>query len=431
MFKEWFGAIKVYGDRRMVQIFWLGFASALPLPLTMGTLSLWMAESGVNKATIGAFALVGLPYTLKFLWSPLMDVLAIPIVTRLLGRRRSWILLTQILLCVAFVGLGSTNPSIDPVQTAVWALMVSFFSASQDIVIDAFRVEILDKNSYGAGAATSVFGYRIGLLVSGAGALYMASLGSWFTVYCVMAALMSIGMITVLFCQEPKQSDSISLNEKANQSRLKTAVIEPFVDFMSHKNWLLILLFIICYKLGDAFLANMMNPFFVDIGFSKIEIANISKVFGLVTTLIGGFLGGLAISRYGIMKGLLYCGLLQMVSNLVFIAQAWAGHNIYMLMLTIAAENITGGMGTTAFVAYISSLCNQKYTATQYALLSSFSSTGRTLLSSGSGVLVGIIGWSSFFMLTSFIAGIGIIILLYLMHRIKLSQSLSEFSSTI
>lgn len=415
MFEKWALAAKVYYDRRIVQIFFLGFVSGLPLPLTMGTLSLWMAETGVNKATIGAFALVGVPYTLKFVWSPLMDTIRIPVLGKSLGRRRSWIIISQITLCVALLGLGSTNPGEAPLATALWAMLVAFCSASQDIVIDAFRVEMLDKKSYGAGAATIVLGYRIGMLFGGAGALYLASSSSWLAVYSAMAGLMVVGIITVLLSKEPAVQILLEPGKKS-ASWLKTAVLDPFGEFALRKNWALILLFITSYKLGDAFLGNMMNPFFVDVGFSKIEIANVTKVFGLVATLVGAFIGGVLTSRHGTMKALLYCGLIHMFGNLIFVLQAWVGHDISLLMVTIAVENITGGMATTALVAYLSSLCNQKYTATQYALLSSFTATGRSILSSGAGVVASVVSWPIFFLLTSLVAVPAIAILLWLMR---------------
>lgn len=415
--KGWASAAKVYGDRRIIQIFFLGFVSGLPLPLTMGTLSLWMAEAGVDKTTIGIFALVGLPYTLKFLWSPLIDMLRLPILGKLLGRRRSWILFTQGLLALSLIGLGSSNPVAAPLATAWWAFLVTFSSASQDIVIDAYRVEILDKKSYGAGAASVVFGYRIGMLVSGAGALYMASFGSWSTVYTVMAALIVIGSIAVLVGNEPQLIENAGKHNKANW--IKNAVVDPFSDFLKRKDWVAILLFIAFYKLGDAFLNNMMNPFFVEAGFSKIEIANVTKVFGLVATLVGAFVGGVIVSRFGIMRALLFCSVIHMSFNLIFVVQAWVGHDLSLLIATITAENITNGMATTALVAYLSSLCHQEYTATQYALLSSFSATGRSILSSSAGALAQALGWPAFFLATSLIALPGIFLLLWIMRSGK------------
>ncbi|GAB6041796.1 AmpG family muropeptide MFS transporter [Endothiovibrio diazotrophicus] len=434
----WLKAAGVYRDRRVLAILFLGFSSGLPLALTFGTLTLWLAELGISKTTIGLFALVGAPYTFKFLWAPLVDRLPIPLLTRRFGRRRGWALFTQLALMGAIFGLGTTNPAEDPVLTALFALLVAFCSASQDIVIDAYRVEILDEERYGAGAAMIVLGYRIGMLVSGAGALYAASFFGWHTTYFAMAALMVVGMVTVLLNPEPRVHESRESREQQARvsaflarrpdlpPRLGTAlawihgaVIAPFAEFMGRRGWLLVLAFILLYKFGDALAGVMSNPFYVELGFTKIEIANISKAFGLAATIIGGILGGLMVSRFGILKSLLYCGLLQAVSNLMFAILAMAGHDLGLLTATIAIENLSGGMGTAAFVAYLSSLCNVAYTATQYALLSSFMAFGRTLLSSGGGWLADRLDWVSFFVLTTFAALPGLLLLIWMARRFQ------------
>lgn len=418
----------VYLDRRILVVLFLGLVSGLPLALTLGTLSVWLTESGVDKATIGAFALTGLPYTFKFAWSPLIDRLSIPLLTRLLGRRRAWLLLTQVLLIGAIMGLGSTSPALDPGLTAIFALIVAFCSASQDIVIDAFRVEILDERSQGAGAATATLGYRIGMLISGAGALYLATYFDWSFVYNSMAALIGIGIVVTLFSHEPKDvlaSTDFGKEKKGFEALalwLKTAVVDPFAEFMKRSNWLAILFFIVLYKLGDAFVSSMMTPFFIEIGFAKIEIANITKIFGFITSIVGALVGGVVISRYGVLRGLIVCGVVQMLSNLVFALQAYAGHNIEMLMVTIAVENITGGMGTAALVAYLSSLCHTSYTATQYALLSSFMSVGRTFLTAGAGVVAESMSWSLFFFFSTAVALPGMLLLLWLTRRESLRR---------
>jgi len=431
--QRWLSSFAVYTDRRVLSILFFGFASGLPLALTFGTLSLWLAEVGVSKTTIGLFALMGTPYTLKFLWAPLMDRLPIPYLTRRLGRRRGWMLMTQLALMAAIAGLGATKPGVDPGMTAVLALLVSFCSASQDIVIDAYRVEILEERQYGAGAAMIVLGYRIGMLVSGAGALYLATYIGWFGTYGLMGVLMTIGMATVLLNPEPKvQRSRESLEQERRiaeylQARphlqgtkasvlawIYGAVIGPFTEFLGRRGWLVILLFILLYKFGDAIAGVMSNPFYVELGFTKIEIANISKVFGLAATIIGGIIGGVIVDRLGILKSLFVCGILQMVSNLMFALLAAAGRDLQLLTLTIAIENLSGGMGTAAFVAYLSSLCNVAYTATQYALLSSFMAFGRTLLSSSGGWLADQMDWVSFFVLTTFAALPGLLLLIRL-----------------
>jgi PAT family beta-lactamase induction signal transducer AmpG len=403
----------IYLDRRILIILLLGFSSGLPLALTAGTLGFWLAETGSSNTAIGLFALVGVPYTFKFLWSPLVDRMPLPGLTYVLGRRRAWLFLSQVLLASALLGLSLSHPADNLTVTALLALLVAFLSATQDIVIDAYRVDILDEKTYGAGAATVVFGYRLGMLVSGAGALYLASYFSWSLVYQFMAALVGIGLLATLFCQEPEKRDYESL---AHHNWFHKAVVAPFADFMTRPNWWMILVFIVFYKLGDAFVSNMTSPFYLAVGFSKIEIANITKVFGVFATLLGAFLGGWAVSRYGVMRALLICGLFQLLSNLVFALQAYAGHNLNVLVLVIAVENITGGMGTAALVAYLSKLCNASFTATQYALLSSLTAVGRTFLSSPCGVIADSVSWPMYFGISTLVAIPGMLLLVYLMR---------------
>ena len=432
-YRRWLESCAVYADRRVLAILFLGFSSGLPLALTFGTLSIWLAEVGVTKTTIGLFALMGTPYTFKFLWAPLVDRMPLPYFTRRLGRRRGWAILTQLALMATIAGLGATNPGTHPGLTAVFAFMVAFCSASQDIVVDAYRVEILEERQYGAGAAMIVLGYRIGMLVSGAGALYLATYVGWFTAYGLMTALMTVGIATILLNPEPKirkSRDSIE-QERRIAAYLETrpdlqgkkakalawiygAVISPFAEFMSRRGWLVMLLFILLYKFGDALAGVMGNPFYVELGFTKIQIASISKAFGLAATIIGSLLGGIMVNRMGILRSLFVCGILQMLSNLMFAALAVAGNDPRMLTLTIAVENLSGGMGTAAFVAYLSSLCNIAYTATQYALLTSFMAFGRTLLSSSGGWLADHMDWVSFFIVTTGAALPGLLLLVWI-----------------
>ncbi len=434
--RAWLDASRVYRDPRVVAVGFLGFSSGLPLALTFGTLTLWLAEVGVDKTTIGLFALAGTPYTLKFLWAPLVDRVPLPWLTRRFGRRRGWMLATQAALAVTIVLLGGSDPAAAPTATALLALAVAFCSATQDIAIDAYRVEALDERRYGAGAATVVLGYRLGMLVSGAGALYAASFSDWATAYAIMAALMGVGMVTVLLNPEPPVADSPEARaQEARVARylaarpdlrgragralawLHGAVIAPFAEFLARPGWLAVLAFVVLYKFGDALAGVMGNPFYVELGFSKIEIANVTKAFGLAATIAGGFVGGLLVSRLGILKSLWICGLLQMASNLMFVVQALAGHDLAVLTLTIALENLAGGMGTAAFVAYLSSLCNLAYTATQYALLSSLAAFGRTLLSSSGGWLADQVDWVSFFLLTTVAALPGLLLLWWMARR--------------
>ncbi|MCE2509486.1 MAG: AmpG family muropeptide MFS transporter [Alphaproteobacteria bacterium] len=415
-----FEAAEVYGDPRVLRLLLLGFASGLPLLLTASTLAVRLVEGGVTKTAIGIFALVGLPYAFKFLWAPLIDKLPVPFFTRLLGRRRGWIVFTQLTLILALAGLSFADPATAPLATAVWALLVAFCSASQDIVIDAYRVEILEERLYGAGAATLVFGYRVGLLVAGAGALYLASYFDWQTAYLAMAALMLVGLVTILFSPEPRAPAAEPLKGEGIQrllNWLREAVLAPFADFLARPQWVVILAFIVFYKFGDAIAGVMANPFYLEVGFSKVEIANVSKLFGLGATLAGAFVGGMLVARYGILESLLVAGILQMASNAMFAVQAAVGNDISLLFVTIGFENLSGGMGTAAFVAYLSSLCHVAYTATQYALLSSLMSFGRTLLSTPGGWLADRTDWVVFFLLTTAAALPGLFLLLWIRRK--------------
>jgi PAT family beta-lactamase induction signal transducer AmpG len=436
--RKWLGSCTVYADRRVLALLFFGFSSGLPLALTFGTLSLWLAEVGVSKTTIGLFALMGAPYTLKFLWAPLVDQMSIPYLTRRLGRRRGWAIVTQLALIATIAGLGATRPATHAGLTAVFALMVAFWSATQDIVIDAYRVEILEERQFGAGAATIVLGYRIGMLVSGAGALYLATYVGWLVTYGLMAVFMTVGIVTVLLNPEPKVKKS---RPSADQERhvgayleagrhplwkeaqalawIRGAVISPFADFVSRRGWLVILLFILLYKFGDALAGVMGNPFYMELGFTKFQIASISKAFGLAAIIIGGGIGGIIVDRMGILRSLFVCGILQMLSNLMFAVLAMVGNDPRMLSLTIAVENLSAGMGTAAFVAYLSSLCNIAYTATQYALLTSFMAFGRTLLSSSGGWLADHMDWISFYVLTTGAALPGLLLLVWIMSRFR------------
>ncbi len=419
---NWLAAARVYLDGRVIAILFLGFSSGMPLLLTFSTLSIWLAEEGISKSSIGLFALLATPYSLKFLWAPFIDKLRLPILTRWLGRRRGWAILTQLALVVGIVGLGGSDPVRDTWTMAAWAVFVAFASASQDVVIDAYRVEILEEQQYGAGSAMIVAGYRIGMLASGAGALYLAEAVSWFWVYVAMAGLMGVGILTILLNPEP--AGPVVADPSSDRPYpvqwLREAVFEPFAEFLVRGGWrpaLLILCFVVFYKFGDSLAGVMANPFYLEIGFTKSEIASISKIFGLAATLAGGFLGGLIVVRRGIMESLLWCGLLQMFSNLMFAIQAMVGHDVAMLSVTIAVENVAGGMGTASFVAYLSALCNIAYTATQYALLSSLMAVARTFLSSPAGFLADSTSWVVFFLITTFAALPGLVLLWWLMRR--------------
>jgi len=415
---SWFESLKLYRTPRLLAVLFMGFSSGLPLPLSFATLSFWLAESGISRTEIGLFVLLGFAYNYKFLWSPLIDRLPIPWLTGLLGRRRGWAIAIQLSLLLAILALGQTEPQHDLAATVVLAVVVSFLSASQDIVIDAYRIELLTPEEQGAGAAATQWGYRFGLLAAGAGALYTAQFGGWHVAYAVMAALMLVGIATVLLTPEPETSRAVASEPRPDLARwFNTAVVQPFADFMMRPGWAVILLFVVLYKFGDALTGVMANPFYVAMGFTKIEVANISKLVGFVATLAGVALGGMAADRWGLYRSLLVCGMLTMLANSLYIVQAWVGHDAWMLTATIFTDNLAAGMSSAAFVAYLSNLCNVAFTATQYALFSSLAALPTRLLSAPAGWLSDHVTWPAFFFVTTLAALPGLTMVLWLMRR--------------
>ena len=396
----------MYSEPRVLLILPLGFASGLPLLLTFSTLSAWLATAGVRRAAIGAFALAGTPYALKFVWSPLIDWLPPPLP---LGRRRGWGISIQLALIAAMLALGSCDPHRHLARMGALAVLVAFLSASQDIVIDAWRVEILAPEQQGPGAGMIQTGYRVAMLVSGAGALMIAARAGWFAAYATMAALLALSMLVFLLGPEPPRPCRPAERGAGRPGRsafhawLATAVIGPFEDFMRRPRWLAILIFVLGYKLGEAMAGVMAMPLYVALGFSLNEIAAVSKVVGFIATVIGALVGGVVSVRLGIVRALLLCGLLQSAGNLFYVLQALGGHRLEYLALCVAAENLTGAMAGAALVAYLSELCSPAYTATQYALLSSLAAVGRTLFASSGGLLAERLGWVSFFLVTTVI----------------------------
>ncbi|HTV87891.1 MAG TPA: AmpG family muropeptide MFS transporter [Stellaceae bacterium] len=421
----WLGSLRVYRQPRLIAILLMGFSSGLPLALTFGTLSYRLAEDGVSLAAIGLFGLVRTSYSLKFLWAPLLDRLSIPVLTRRLGRRRSWALAIQLLLAAAIAALGLADPRNDAAATALAAVVVAFLSASQDIVIDAYRIELLLPEEQGAGAAATQWGYRFGMLASGAGALYAASFDGWRFAYLLMAALMAVGMVTVWLTPEPDGAATLPLLPGATATErvrawLAQAVVAPFHDLAVRngaRQFLAILLFIVLYKFGDALAGSMANPLYVALAFTKVEVATISKVYGVVATLAGVALGGVFVARFGVFRALLVCGALQACSNLMYAVQVWAGHNVAMLAVTIGGENLTGGMASAAFVAYLSNLCSRDFTATQYALMSSLATVGLNVLAASGGALAEALGWTRFFVLSTLFCLPSLALLLWIMRR--------------
>lgn len=434
--RDWLAAFAVYRDRRVLAIAVLGFASGLPLALTGQTLQAWLTESGISLKDIGLFALVGVPYTLKFIWAPLVDRLPLPLLTPWLGRRRGWLVFAQALLMMAIAALAFSNPGQALAFTALCAVAVAFASATQDIVIDAWRVEILEERQLAAGAAAIVFGYRIGMLVSSAGALYLATVFAWPLVYLAMAAILVIGAITVLLVGEPAakprgdaerrfaEAESwlsarphLSGATAAVMAWLYAGVAGPFLQFMSRKGWVGILLFVMLFKLGDSLAGVLATSFYLNIGFTKAEIAEVGKLYGFAATMLGLFLGGWLMQAVGLYRALWVCGILQMGSNLLFAVLAMRGHDLWFLALTVGVENLASGMGTAALVAYLSALCDIAYTATQYALLSSLTAVARTVLSSYAGFMAESLGWPLFFLATTIAALPGLALLAWLTRR--------------
>jgi PAT family beta-lactamase induction signal transducer AmpG len=404
----------IWFSKRLWLIGFLGFYSGLPLALTASTLTAWLADAGVDRAAIGLFAAIATPYAFKFLWAPLMDGVRLPLI-HYLGRRRSWLLLTQILLAVTIAAMAIADPAIDPIKTALVGVLIATFSASQDIVIDAYRVERMAEEEQAVGAAMATFGYRIGMLISGAGALYLADQHGWNVTYLIMAAIMASAIIFTLFSKEPEVTKPPHAH--GIKAFVKNSVIAPFADFMTRKHWLAVLIFVVLYKLGDAFMGIMFNPFLLDIGFTKTDIAQIVKVYGLAATIIGTFAGGALVLRWGTYRTLMICGFGHMLTNLLLVEQAARGADHTFLILSITTENFTGGMATAAFIGYLSALTKRNYTATQFALLSSLASFGRTWLSTPSGWLSQTVGWQYFFAIASSLAIPSLILLWWLEKR--------------
>ena len=418
MLQKWLKAIEIYADKRMLTMMLLGFSSGFPYLLVFGTFSLWLKDAGVSLAAIGLFSLAKAPYSFKWLWSPIVDRIRLPLFCKL-GRRRGWALFAQIWLMVAIWGMAITNPAQNPVNMAIFAFLMVVASATQDIVLDAYRIESFNNREQGAGVAVFVLGYRLGTLFSGAGALFFAAVMSWEDVYKIMSLGAVVGIITILCAKKERQPETEERKEKRNLwergiSFLKKSVIAPLADFMKRPKWLVILLFIFLYRMTDAYMAPMAYPFYDDMGFTKIEIASIIKLFGVVATIAGTLVGGALVNRYGIVRSLMFCGILQGLTNMSFVWQAYVGHDLSVLMVTISLDNIASGMGTAAFVAYLSSLCNKEYTATQYALLSSFMSLARDVFAATSGFLAAVVSWQTFFWLTSFMVLPSLLLLIYM-----------------
>ncbi|RFO95170.1 AmpG family muropeptide MFS transporter [Rhodoferax lacus] len=425
---SWAQTLKVYLEPASLRMLSLGFSAGLPLLLVFGTLSFWLREAGVDRSTIGFLSWVGLAYGFKWVWSPLVDRMPIPLLTRWMGRRRSWLLLAQTLIMGGLVSMALTDPKL-ALAPMVWcAIAVAFGSATQDIALDAFRIESADVEHQAALAATYQTGYRLAMIWAGAGALWIAARaevagaaayqhGAWQTAYLVMAASMLPGVLTVLFSREPAPR---ALPHARNAAEwLQGALVEPFAEFLRRYRWQagLILALIATYRISDVVMGIMANPFYVDMGYTKDEVATVTKIYGVVMTLVGAFVGGAMALRMGVMRVLMLGAVLSASSNLMFAWLAGQGHDVGKLVFVISADNLASGIASSAFIAYLSSLTNVNYSATQYALFSSMMLLLPKLVAGYSGVYVDHFGYAAFFTATAML-GVPVLALVALASRI-------------
>ena len=399
---------RIYFTKKMLLMLVLGFASGMPLALTSSTLAAWMVTEGVDIKTIGIFSLVGLPYAFKFLWSPLLDRFLPPF----LGRRRGWMLITQGALIATIATMGFFSPASQPLIVAFWAVALAFFSASQDIVLDAYRTEYLAPEERGAGAGIWIMGYRLAILVSGALALIMSDHISWRSVYVIMGLIMLVGVAATFFCPDPTAGRPHRHGDAPPQT-LREAVVQPFMEFFKRPGAVEILLFVILYKLGDVAAAQMTTPYILQhIGFSRTELGTIFKGFGMAATIAGGIVGGALMTKWDLRRSLLIFGILQGVSTISFCLLEFTGRQLWALSTVIGIENICGGMGTAAYTALLMGLCNTRFTATQYALLSSLMAVSRYVTGAPTGFLVVAVGWVWFFVICTALAAPGLLLLI-------------------
>jgi PAT family beta-lactamase induction signal transducer AmpG len=451
----WLAAFKVYTHPRVLGMLFLGFSAGLPFLLVLGTLSFWLREAGVDRATIGHMSWVGLAYGIKWLWSPLVDRLPLPLLTARLGRRRSWLLVSQIVIAASLLGMANTDPVLNLSHTIFFALAVAFASATQDIALDAYRIEAVEVEKQGAMAASYQAGYRLAMITAGAGVLWIASAVApsatgydfhpWQVAYSVMAACMVIGMLTTLIITEPKPHVAPGTLEREAHARtelehkgyrgarldlltwLYDAVFSPFIDFIQRFRWqaLLILALIAIYRISDVVMGVMSNPFYVDMGFTKDEVATVSKVYGVIMTIAGAALGGVFTARFGVMRILMLGAVLSAATNLLFVWLTGLGHDVGALVFTVSADNLAGGIASSAFVAYLSGLTNQAYSATQYALFSSVMLLLPKFIAGFSGSFVDAYGYPAFFTGTALI-GLPVLVLVWLAGRSAFNSASSE-----
>ena len=425
---SWLAAFHVYLEPASWRMLCLGFSAGLPLLLVLGTLSFRLREAGIDRSTIGFLSWVGLAYGFKWVWSPLVDRLPLPLLTHWLGRRRSWLLLAQATVVAGLIGMALLDPQV-ALEPVVWcALVVAFGSATQDIALDAFRIESADAQHQAALAATYQTGYRLAMIWAGAGVLWVAARASgtdemiyqhaaWQTAYLIMAASMGLGVLTVLLSPEPVPRELPPARNAAEW--LRGALIEPFAEFIRRYRWqaALILGLIAIYRISDVVMGIMANPFYVDMGYTKDEVAAVTKVFGVIMTLLGAFIGGVLSMRLGVMRILMLGAVLSAITNLLFAWLATRGHDLTALVWVISADNLASGIASAAFIAYLSSLTNVNYSATQYALFSSMMLLAPKWLAGFSGVYVDAHGYEAFFTSTALL-GAPVLLLVWLASRI-------------
>ena len=442
--RSWAESFEVYLHPRVLGMLFLGFSAGLPFLLLFSTLSLWLREVGVSVSTIGLFSWVGITFSIKVFWAPVVDRVPLPPFTNLLGKRRGWMLAAQIAIALGLLGIGHTDPTQNLEVIVYFALLVAFASATQDIAIDAYRIEAVEKSLQGAMSGTYQVGYRIGLIAAGAGALYVAAFASWPAAYTTMAALVGVGMVTVFVIREPEVvRDQATLLREAELLRriegngehhgplhrfiawFSGAVISPLADFFLRNGSfaLVILAFVGLYRLSDITLGVMANPFYTDLGFTKIEIANITKLYGVIATLVGALIGGVLVVRIGLLRSLLLGAVMMAGTNLLFALLATMGADLAMLTVTITADNISNGLAGSVFIAYLSSLTNTAYTATQYALFSSLFTLPGKIVAGGSGFMVEAAGYVNFFFYASALGIPAILLVLYLMYHYRQQEA--------
>lgn len=386
----------------LLSLLFLGFSSGLPFLLTLSTLSYWITECGASKTVIGLLILISAPYSLKFLWAPFLDYYTIPFLHKKLGQRRSWMIVAQICISLSLFGMASSAPEISFWQTAVWASLVAFFSATQDIMIDAYRIETIASANNGFGAAFESIGFRLGMIVSGAGALYLATLVSWSGAYTAMAFLMSVGIITTLFLPTPDHPTVLPLKGKKPLTP-KAVFLRPFLEMRQEPHFCMLVFFIFLIKIPDAVLNAMCAPFLYDLAFTKIDFANVTKVFGITLMVLGGLCGGLFMKKIGTVSCVFLCITLQFVSCLMFVIQSLVGHHFDVLTITVGFESFSSGLTSAVFIGYISGFCKKPYTAAHFTILYSIGSLSRVLTSTGAGWLADNTTWVCLFSLTTFL----------------------------